>query len=174
MQAMLEAIRPAPGVGASLAMSAGWVFGVLIGAIGLLAFFAGAAPRYWHTYVLGDSGLSVEMPYRPVTNGPSALASGEVERLQAGSRHFYEVSVWKTPLPGSAPGEETVPSQGTMTAPTAVTIGSFHGSEGLSVARGRTCKMRRLQNDRFLVMLAACAPRVEPEMDRFLLSLHER
>jgi hypothetical protein len=174
IEAMLDATRPAPSALASVALAIPWLASFAVAAVGVVALFAHAAPAYWKTHALGDSGLTVDMPYLVRESAPKEMARLGVVRLESGSRHRYEVTVWKMhTLDEDGVGDDAPAPSGATTGRVAVSSGSFRGEETLTVSGGRTCKQRVLHNARLLVKLEACAPQVEPEMDRFLTSLRD-
>jgi hypothetical protein len=173
MEVLLDAMQPTPSAGVAVGLVGLWGMGLVVTAVGMFAVFGRAAPTSWHTQSLGDTGLTVEMPYHPKATVPEWLYDARgIVRLEAGFRHRYVVSVWAAgrtkmppePAPAGPGGEaDVVP----------VSSGRFRGDETRSASAERVCKARILHDDAFLVSLEACAPHEEPEMDRFLTSLRE-
>jgi Zn-dependent protease len=171
MEAMVQALQPPPSAAATVALAATWLAGVGLGVVGTLVLVWHAPPQYWHTRELADTGLTVEMPYRPKTTSPPPIEHAQgIVQLESGSRHSFAVSVWSidedydgtlAQLPGAG---ERLP----------VSMGSFRGEEVRYAAGDRACKQRSLRSNRWLVVLQACAPRAEPEIDRFVRSLREQ
>ena len=78
-------------------------------------------------------------------------------------------AVW-TPEPGFL---TLADPPGTVVERTPVLSGTLSGEELRYAQAGKVCKRRVLLNDSLLVLLDTCAPTLEPDMDRFLGSLHE-
>jgi Zn-dependent protease len=170
MEALLEAIKPAPSVLATLALCAAWVVAAVVAVAGTVVVVAHAPPSYWHAQPLGNSGLSVEMPYRPKSSAPVSLVDAEgVAHLESGSTHWFAASVWTT-----EPGFIRLVDPPGVVERAPVSSGALAGEELRYVnPGGRVCKRRVLLSDSLLVLLDTCAPTLEPEMDRFLGSLRE-
>jgi len=172
MEAMLESLKPTPSIEGSIVLAAGWLFGVVVAAIGVYGAFGRSTPSFWHPQDLGQTGLSVEMPYRPATTAPTGFGPGKpITRLESGTRHWFAVTAWAVE-PGRPSGTLADPAD--VVSRTDVAPGTFKGEEIAYRADGRSCKRRVLTNERFVVELEACAPEGdEAGNDRFVRSLRE-
>jgi Zn-dependent protease len=169
MEALLEAIKPAPSALATLGLGAAWAAAAVVAVVGTIVVVAHAPPTSWHTQQLAGSGLSVEMPYRPKSFASASLQNAQgVVHLEAGSTHWFAASVWTV-----EPAFLALADPPGTVGRTPVSSGTLLGEELRYSQAGKVCKRRVLQNGSLLVLLDTCAPTLEAEMDRFLGSLRE-